>query len=626
MDTDPARREARLIVLRRSPERLEALKRAMAQFLGGVLSIRDAGVRTENGLVEPTLSPHKIVRRPSLAKLFLDRGGYLPSVQMLRDEYETQQLLNTIQSVRRIEFRLAHRSPDGVHVLLAPYTKHHCFQKSFALPRGDGEVSTIGGTCHRLAQHVDADIRQWLEVVARRLERDGVPPSAPEELARVVAKVATTIARRITLAESPEAPDTDELVAAALRDFSGEGGEGDEVPDNRCVDCLGVAIDLAQVGSSAFVHDNATAVRRSITKVVHSMSPTVGFVGMNADRANLDRLLAAVHVHGPGMWTEVDAWQQAHGSFASLAFLNVLFLLTNGNELDPSRHVLRRATADEGADDGAGVAAPLRLPRPEFCAPFSDFVFDRERIGDRTTTRVLTLVVAQLLYTPGAFERGVVSRRVAFDTYIDALSESAPAVGHTRTATEHLRMGFPLRELLQQVLDRASHNYPEVLKSMCALSHFSMQEMYDVFDEQSPMLEEIGGELQDLTGRALTCALPRNQHGAVYRGFAFDGLRYGLPLLFNERRACGVSPLQPTRAFCDLVKTISNHCVSMPGELWISTRAAGKAPPALLHLLNALVAAGVIVQSRPWTGPRGQRVRHGAEVYQLPWSVVHQLQ
>ena len=255
-----------------------------------------------------------------------------------------------------------------------------------------------------------------------------------------------------------------------------------------------------------------------------------------------------------------------------------------------------------------------------------NFVFDRERIGDRATTRVLTLVVAQLLYTPGAFERGVVSRRVAWDSYIDALSESAPAVGHTRTATEHLRMGLPLRELLQQVLDRASHNYPEVLKSMCALSHFSMQEMYDVFDEQSPMLEEIGGELQDLTGRALTCALPRNQHGAVYRGFAFDGLRYGLPLLFNERRACGVSPLQPTRAFCDLVKTIANHCVSMPGELWISTRAAGKAPPALLHLLNALVAAGVIVQSRPWTGPRGQRVRHGAEVYQLPWSVVHQLQ
>ena len=64
----------------------------------------------------------------------------------------------------------------------------------------------------------------------------------------------------------------------------------------------------------------------------------------------------------------------------------------------------------------------------------------------------------------------------------------------------------------------------------------------------------------------------------------------------------------------------------MPGELWISTRAAGKAPPALLKLLNALVAAGVIVQSRPWTGPRGQRVRHGAEVYQLPFSVVHQLQ
>ena len=193
-----------------------------------------------------------------------------------------------------------------------------------------------------------------------RLERAGVEPAAPEELARVVGVIASKVARRVTLADEPEAPDTDGLVAAALRDFA-EGD--DEVPDTRCVDCLGLAIDLAQVGTRDVCRArHATAVRRCVTKVIHSMAPQIGFCGMNADRADLERLYHAVQMEDPErMWAEIDAWHAAAGAFASLAFLEVLFLLTNA-ELSEDRHVLRlavEAAEAAAAEEDGGAPPPL---------------------------------------------------------------------------------------------------------------------------------------------------------------------------------------------------------------------------------------------------------------------------
>ena len=630
MDLDPARRDARLAVLRRDPARLEALKRGMARFLGGVLSLRDAGVRESRdgysgeptNVVEPTLSSRELAKRPSLAKMFLDLGGYLPTVQMLRDQHETEQLLQRIDATRRMEHQMTNSTPDGMVVLLAPFVKWASFQRAFSMPRGANQPeASIGGMRHRLVDHVGAEIEEWLGAVARRLERAGVEPAAPEELARVVGVIASKVARRVTLADEPEAPDTEGLVAAALRDFA-EGD--DEVPDTRCVDCLGLAIDLAQVGTRDVCRArHATAVRRCVTKVVHSMAPQIGFCGMNADRADVERLYRAVQLEDPErMWAEIDAWHVATGAFASLAFLEVLFLLTNA-ELPEDRHVLRPAA--EAAEEDGAAPPPLRLPPPTFCAPLAEYVFDRERIREHTSARVLLLLTAQLLYTPGAFERGVVSRHAAREAYVEALSESAPAIGHTRTATEHLRVGLPLRDFLQQVLDRASFNYPDVLRSMCSLSCFSMQEMFDVFHEQSPLYLEMESEMQDLTAGFLTVPLPRNQLNTVYRGFARDGLRYGLPLVFNERRACGVAPMQPTGVFADLLRTVIGECSVVDQTLWVTMRAAQHAPPELRHLLDHLVATGQLAKTRPWVGPRGQRTRHSAYVYQVPFALVRQL-
>ena len=234
MDTDPARREARLIVLRRSPERLEALKRAMAQFLGGVLSIRDAGVRTENGLVEPTLSPHKIVRRPSLAKLFLDRGGYLPSMQMLRDEYETQQLLNTIQSVRKSVSAgppIARRRPRAWH-----RTKHRCFQElpcRAATARCRPSAVPATGWLSTWTPTSDSGWKLWPAA-----ERDGVPPRHPgshawwPRLRRPLRGGSRSPSHRRRPTPTSWSPP---------RSATFPEGGGRRGANNRCVDCLGVA-------------------------------------------------------------------------------------------------------------------------------------------------------------------------------------------------------------------------------------------------------------------------------------------------------------------------------------------------------------------------------------------------
>ena len=181
MDLDPARRDARLAVLRRDPARLEALKRGMARFLGGVLSLRDAGVRESRdgysgeptNVVEPTLSSRELAKRPSLAKMFLDLGGYLPTVQMLRDQHETEQLLQRIDATRRMEHQMTNSTPDGMVVLLAPFVKWASFQRAFSMPRGANQPeASIGGMRHRLVDHVGAEIEEWLGAVARKLAAD----------------------------------------------------------------------------------------------------------------------------------------------------------------------------------------------------------------------------------------------------------------------------------------------------------------------------------------------------------------------------------------------------------------------------------------------------------------------
>lgn len=637
MNLDLAGRDARLARLLQQPERFAALKRGMAHFLAGVMSLKDAGVRKsrdrESGepinVVEPTLSGRELARRPSLAKMFLDRGGYMPTMQSLQDERETQQLMDNVRSTRRMEFRMTTTTTaDGRLVLLAPFVKWNAFHCSFQLPRGESqEPASIGGMRHRLVEHVQSEVEEWLELVADRLARSGVAASEPAELQRVICVIANKVARRITLADTPAAPDTPELRAAALRDFAELEGE---VPDRRCVDCLGVAIDLAKAGTRVFDRvADAAAVRRCVDKVVLSMAPQVGFVGMNADRADLEQLYDAVQHRDPErMWAALDVWQDAAGAYAYLAFLDVLFCLTNGDQLAEHRQVLRLAQPREGgeAEAEAEAAPPLLLPPPNFCAPLETFVFDRGRIGDVPNARVLTLVAAQLLYTPGAFERGVVSRRATYEAYTEAVQESAAALGQMSARTEHLRIGLPLREFLQQVLDRTSFNYSDVLKSMCSLSGFSIQEIFDVFHIQSPLYLQMESEFQTMTSALMTVPLPRDHYGVVYRGFARDGLVYGLPLLFNERQACGVSPVQPTTALFDLVNTVGKHRFAVAqNSMWISTRAAAAGHSGLRPLLDRLVAAGRLTKSRPWVvDDAGRRVRHSCVVYQVPFALLWQ--
>ena len=178
MQVDLAGRDARLALLRANPERLRGLMVGMAQFLGGMLSLRDAGVKRKEEVrgestevCEATLCTRTLARRPSLAKLFLDVGGYMPTIQTLKDEAETQLIQRKIHDVRRMEFEIARVSVDNHFVMLAPHVNNRSFQWCFWMPRRDGQEVMIGGTRHRLVPHVEEEAREWFELVASRLVR-----------------------------------------------------------------------------------------------------------------------------------------------------------------------------------------------------------------------------------------------------------------------------------------------------------------------------------------------------------------------------------------------------------------------------------------------------------------------
>ena len=161
-----------------------------------------------------------------------------------------------------------------------------------------------------------------------------------EELEAAIDMCAGKTARRMTLAEDPAHEDPMALTKAALSDFAEYEGE---VPDDRLVDCIALAMNVAVWGSRmVFKPTDAAAVRRCIQKVVATLTPSFGFVGMNAARADLEELRRAVlHEDAASLWTAVDVWSQRSGHFAHLAFLDLLFLLTHGGTIHGGRHVLR---------------------------------------------------------------------------------------------------------------------------------------------------------------------------------------------------------------------------------------------------------------------------------------------
>ena len=637
MQVDLAGRDARLAVLRANPERLRGLMVGMAQFLAGMLSLRDAGVKRaekvhgeRTHVCEPTLCSKTLARRPSLAKLFLDVGGYMPTIQTLKDEAETRQIHREINMVRRMEFDIARNSTDNVFVMLAEFVNRRSFQLCFWMPRRDGQEVMIGGTRHRLVPHVEEEAREWFELVASRLVRAGVAPATEEELEAAIDMCAGKTARRMTLAEDPAHEDSMALTKVALHDFAEFDGE---VPDDRLVDCIALAMNVAVWGSRmVFKPADAAAVRRCIQKVVATLTPSFGFVGMNAARANLDQLRRAVlHEDATSLWRAVDAWSQESGPYAHLALLDILFLLTHGGTIDERLHVLSLwRDVEEAAGDDAHAAAvglaPWMLPPPEFCAPLDRYVFDRERIGDKNVANVLKYMTAQLLYTPAVFERGVVTKRAASDAFYEGCKDSAAVVGYLSEATEHLRIGLPLRDFMRQVLDRASPNYPQIVKNMVGLSAFSIQDMYDVFHHESPMYAEVRAELQTLTNGYMTVPLPRNNGNEVYRGFANDGLLYGLPLLFEERRACGLAVVKASNPLLDMINSLdATRCVVWRDALCVSKQVVKRAHPMLLSFLDQLVAGGVVPLSRPWYKAGGEWKRFGAPVYQVPLALIARL-
>lgn len=626
MQIDCAARDVRIARLRADPVRLEALLEGMASFLGGMLSLRDAGVRRRAPDVEiwePTLSPAKLARSPSLAKMFLDVGRYLPTVQMLEDENELAHLEEKARAVRFMEHDiLRHTAAGGRLVMLARFYRLKSFRTSFTMKWPDNRhPCTIGGMCHRLVEFVREEVWEWLQLTAARLERAGVAPATTADLEYALTFLSEKVAARITLAKPPSLPETDGLRASALRDF---GASDDPIPDSRCAECLGVALDVAYYGSHAFLRDvEGPAVRRSLAKVLESVHPAIGFVGLNAALSDFDRLRAAVELADVElMWDAVDAWQQESGSYAYLALQQVLFVLCAPHELGEERRVLRLAESAAGSSSDAH-APSLELPRPSFCARIDDYVFDRTIIGDKTVDHVLFLVVTQLLYTPRSFELGVVTREAANTAYLAAVRESVSLILYVRESREHLRVGMPLRDFLRNVVDRQSFNYPRIRRAMCGLSGFSAQEIFDTFNPTGPMYQELSGRLQAKTAGALTVPLPRHGDGVVYSSFAHDGLTYGLSLIFNERNACSVCPTQGTRIFHDLVKTANlSECTLVNNVLYMPKAVVRTAHPNLRRILNELAAAGWVRESRPCLRP-GHRSK--SVMYNVPIALLSQL-
>ena len=597
--------EARLRALSANPERLQRLKEGMARFLAVFLSIRDAWFKDvwNLPLVERAKKEdrRKLARRPSLAQAFLDVGAYLPTVESLQDAHEFEGLLRRIRVVRQMEYELSHKTTT-LHVLLAPYLRYTAFRKSISIPLKSGTCS-VGGTRHRLAAWVKDEVCEWLKTIAKTLEGIGVDASEPGEFARALEHISNAVSRRISLVcdESSSLPD---VTRTAPADFADPEFQTDK------------SHFFVVSSAPADVRHRFSVDRINMAAVIPT-STKRSFAGRMLRGRTCRSCLAVMQRHPGPFWPAVDTWRASSGAFAHLALADVLFYLANSEPLAPERRILRAGTVF--------AADAVRLPPATFCAPLREYEVAVERIGESTTAQCLWLIAAQLLHSPGELERGIVSRSAAQSAYYEAVQESATLVAQVRQATEHLRVGIPLRDFLRQIIDRESFNFPKIRAAMCELSWFSWQEISDVFKLDSPLYRGFADEFQTLTAANLTVELPRNSYGAAYTGFARDGLMFGLPMIFAERQARGISTMCSSTYLADLVQTLNfQKCHMVNGVLWVPKRALATAHPGLLEVLKHFVSTGHARHGRPWLPSASGRKKHTADVYQVPLRLLEQ--
>ena len=555
--------------------RRDEIVTAMAQYLNQTLRMSDPASnrddlhwKRDNGIICIERS-----RAPTLASTLYDEARYMPDTAQL-DYLDC--LSSVTEQAERAEklanelIRLCEEADGDVEggnvsdtgaIALTSYASWWGYYHFTEIQSTCGIV--VGGLGRMLKDRITIMATTWL------LECDKVlclvhktHPCNDGDIEILVNQVARDISKRVTLHNTTSSFSEPEYLEPASLGARNEleftrvrvDAQCKARNDMRALLALKIISREPMSSEAKFIFDTQLLLRQML---VQRPPQELGLGGDNARRMNLAMLGRCLI---PGMDTAsrmhiANGWANRHGAWAQTAIAEAIRRL-EGFSPSESSNFIQVATSSLLRGNVMMPAmpwapwAPVWYAIPPPSGPTTRTGLDEEGI------RVVRLAsVAWQLVGAGAFEQGVVSGNVVFETAFECLQLAR--LGRELIENERMRsnVGVRLLSFNQSINDCGSELAGELDKAQCYLGAFSLRDINDAFNPKKPLLETIYADLTSKTRAHLsnkrTPLVPEH-----YQIFVAHALACLLPAIEQRREAIHVSIECAPHPLGDMLRTV----------------------------------------------------------------------
>jgi hypothetical protein len=594
------------------PRRLGAMIDGMADYLDQALRLHDPAMRRDDlhWKRDAGLAIIEKSRADTLGSTLYEEARYMPDTAQLDYLEALDDVAEKAERAEKLAIALTHVcdkfednwesvSETGA-IALAPYASWWAYYHFTEIDATCGLV--VGGMGRMLRDRITLLAEDWLHECDRLLclVHGRQNYGSGNDIATLVHKLAKDIAKRVTLhnATSPFAEmdnlEPDSLGARNEMEFTRVrvNAQCQARNDMRALKALLVLVREPMSLQAKTIFDSQLPL---LQMIVDRPPSELGLVGENARRMNLPLLQRCLV---PGMDTTCRmhiaiGWANRHGAWAQTAIAEAIRRLEGFSPREHSNfiQVVTRSSLRGGATMPAMPWAPWAdawfvIPPPSGPAT---------RTGlDEAGERVVRLAsFAWQLVGAGAFEQGVMHASVVSEVSVECLQLAR--LGRELIDNERRRccVGVRLLSFNQSINDRSSELSSALDKAQCALSHFSLRDICDVFHPKKPLLERIYMELTRRTrtrlGNKRSPLVPVN-----YDTFVGDALALLLPAVEARRLQIDLPQTVAPHPLGDMLRTVCKcrEWTPLNGKCRLDLDDLRGAHPGLRQALEHYVKAG----------------------------------
>jgi hypothetical protein len=638
----------------RERARQDAIVNGMAEYLAGCLSLKDPAVEpTDDRKGREGMPLHwsdnsdaaQRLRRkhPSVATIMHDELRYMPEKEQLdalEDLMATEGF--AIATLRLSERMMCESNVAGAaihlrpHSASTPYFRYETYELPCSNERTRVERLRLGGVGGLLRDAVYRMARTWLRECDRQMLviRSEATVGETAELSELIETLSLGIARHATLTKPFE---TDGVRRASPLDANFLHARANAKFASAAIDAQAVAASELRAVRQLYtlarhgVTPMAPLARETLCGDLHALRrllvappPELGpLPHLESKGVNVQLLADALKPDAPARVREemVMRWADRHGNAAANAAAKAIQLLESFSPVEAPR-TLSVITRDP---DVGKVPLPRMpwlgtadrwylVPPPTRPAVRSGLDGDGPRI-----VRLLSLVWWLVSHDERAFAEGVIGAPVVDRVCCEVHMHARLMCSLIDNERDMCSIGATMLTVAENLCDKQSMIADDVSKALCALSYFSMREIYSFYHPRSKALAAVSGQLALATRNAMTTASPPDYHYLTR-----DALATLLPVLEQRRTALAIPQTATPLPLGDLLRTVRGWSICSGAEwedgwTWLDAATLRGAHPRTASALDEYAATdgaranGVVAEHHTRKGvPRAHaRIRFG---------------